>query len=64
LHYNNIRLSKFWKEEVKPTSYVVKNGVDFKLFAPHSKKKLFLSPDTIKKKGRIHWDLRFSFWYR
>jgi hypothetical protein len=47
------------KEEVKPTSYVVKKIVDFKLFAPHSKK-LFQSPDTIKK-GRIHRTLDFRF---
>jgi hypothetical protein len=26
------------KKKLNPRSYVVKNGVDFKLFAPHSKK--------------------------
>lgn len=48
------------KKKLNPRSYVVKNGVDFKLFAPHSKKAVS-SPDTIKKVGYIGTlDFRFD----
>jgi predicted GTPase len=35
------------KKKLNPRSYVVKNGVDFKLFAPHSKKSIS-SNETVK----------------
>lgn len=48
------------KKKLNPNSYVVKNGVDFKLFAPHSKKAVS-SYDTIKKVGYIGTlDFRFD----
>lgn len=48
------------KKKLNPRSYVVKNGVDFKLFAPHSKKSIS-STETVKRVGYIGTlDFRFD----
>jgi teichuronic acid biosynthesis glycosyltransferase TuaH len=50
----------FEKKKLNPHSYVVKNGVDFKLFAPHVKKAVS-STETVKKVGYIGTlDFRFD----
>jgi teichuronic acid biosynthesis glycosyltransferase TuaH len=48
------------KKQLNPQSYVVKNGVDIKLFAPHSKNKVS-SAESLKKVGYIGTlDFRFD----
>lgn len=48
------------KKKLNPNSFVVKNGVDFKLFAPHSKNTVS-SIETVKKVGYIGTlDFRFD----
>lgn len=48
------------KKKLNPQSYVVKNGVDFKLFVPHAKKTVS-SKSSIKKVGYIGTlDFRFD----